>query len=305
MSRYFVAGSSGFLGSLLTRGLGADAHNRTIGHRYDFKHITQCFKAIQESGCRTIFNCAGRVGGIKFNRDNSAVASEDNILIGMNLMWSFYHLRLDKFIQVGSVCSYPRECPLPTSESSFWNGRPEETNAAYGLAKRTLVEYGQALSAQHKVNIIHPILANLYGPGDTFDGEDNHVIAAMIKRFVEAAESGTKVVTLWGSGDCSREFLYVGDAVDALIFLNAKYDEPGIINVSSGQEIKIKHLAEKIAKLAGYSGDIRWDKSKPDGQPRRHFDTSKLEKLGWSADISFNDGLKMTISDYKKRRIKA
>ncbi len=305
MSRYFVAGSSGFLGSLLTRGLGEMAQNRTIGHRYDFRHPTQCFQAVQESGARVVFNCAGRVGGIKANRDFPAESYEDNLLIGTNLMRTFSHLRLDKFVQVGTVCSYPRCIPLPGKEDDFWNGRPEETNAAYGLAKRALVAHGQALSKQYALNIIHPILANLYGPGDHYEGDGNHVIAAMVRKFVDAVEKKEKTVTLWGSGECSREFLYIGDAVDALIFLANKYDSPEIINVSSGTEIKIKKLAELVAESAGFEGGIRWDRTKPDGQPRRHWDTSKLAKLGWEADISLEDGLKMTIADYKRKMVKA
>jgi len=293
----FVPGEAGFLGRHISRRI------PTTKQRHgDYTVFANAINAMSDSRSDTVINCAGKVGGIGANDSNPGDFFYKNLMIGANLLEAARQIGVKRYVQIGSVCSYPKECPLPMKEADFWNGKPEETNGPYGEAKRALVVQGQAYSKQYGMNIVSPILANLYGPGDHYEDSRSHVIPAMINKFHAAVESGERCVTLWGSGLCTREFLYVEDAADAIKFLFDKYDSPEVINVATGQEIRIRDLAELVASACGYHGDIVWDVTKPDGQPRRLFDNSKLSKLGWVAKYDLEDGITQCVADYIANR---
>lgn len=300
MSKVHIIGESGFLGQALSRAYSDAIPINRLGMDFRVREDALCATAHVRDGI--VINACGQVGGIQANRSRPYDFYLDNLLIGSNLMDTAFFAGAAKFVQVGTVCSYPKDGTFPMGEDQFWSGLPEETNGYYGMAKKSLVIQAQAMTKQYGFNVINPILANLYGPGDHFDGVNSHVIPDMIRKFSQAVEIGQKEVMLWGSGNCSREFLYVDDAADAIKFLADRYDSPEIINVVSGDEIKIRDLAELIGELCGYNGVITWDRNRPDGQPRRRFDGSKLAKLGWSAKTKLVDGLKAAIADYSSRR---
>jgi GDP-L-fucose synthase len=207
---------------------------------------------------------------------------------------------VEKLLSVGTICSYPKFTPVPFREEDFWNGYPEETNAPYGLAKKMLLVQGQAYRQQYGFNAIHVLLVNLYGPGDNFDPASSHVIPALIRKFSEAVETGAKSVEIWGDGSATREFLYVGDAARGLQQCLELYDDPEPVNLGSGMEISIRELAEKIAELTGFRGSIQWDRTKPNGQPRRALDVSKAERaFGFRAAVPFDAGLATTLRSYR------
>ena len=296
--RVLLTGASGFLGKALMRRIGKEAVGHD-GYAYDFKHNQSAELAIDRSQAKIVVNAAARCGGIMANKTRPADFYMDNLVMGTNLMRAAIEQNVSKYVQIGTVCSYPWKIEnLPAEEIDFWNGEPEPTNAAYGQAKRALIAQGQAYAKQYRFNVINPILANLYGPGDHYEENRAHVIPSLIKKFLDAKEKGSKRVTLWGSGTCTREFLYVDDAADAIDFLLKKYDSPEIINVATGFEVTIKEVAEMIAYYCKFYGDIVWDKSKPDGQPRRNFDISKMQKLGWVAKTNLERGIKQTIHSY-------
>lgn len=208
-----------------------------------------------------------------------------------------------KFVAIGTICAYPKFAPIPFKEDDLWNGYPEETNAPYGLAKKMMLVQGTAYRSQYNFNSIFLLPVNLYGPGDNFSVESSHVIPALIKKFVEAKESKIPSVTVWGTGKATREFCYVGDAAEGIILATEKYDEPDPVNIGAGFEISIKDLVEKIKNLVGYSGDVIWDSTKPDGQPRRMLDTTRAkEEFGFSASTNFDVGLKETITWYANQK---
>lgn len=295
-----VVGQTGFLGGALHKHFGERAREQK--ERYDLTIPGNCMAVLQRNPADVVINAAGVVGGIEANRTRPAEFYLDNLLIGTHLLDAARQLEVKKYVQIGSVCSYPREAPMPMRESGFWNGLPEETNGAYGLAKRALIAQSLAYHKQYGMNIVNPILANLYGPGDHFEEYRSHVVAAMVRKFVEAVDHGDKFVELWGSGECTREFLYIDDAVEALAFIVDRHNNPEPINVATGFEITIKELAYIVGAAAGFKGKVRWDRSKPDGQPRRYFDTSKMAALGWESKMSLADGIYRTVAYYKKRR---
>jgi GDP-L-fucose synthase len=213
---------------------------------------------------------------------------------------------VEKFVQIGTVCSYPKFTPVPFREDDLWNGYPEETNAPYGLAKKMLLVQGQAYRQQYGFNVIHLIPVNLYGPGDNFDPASSHVIPALIKKCVDAREAGADHIEVWGTGAASREFLYVDDAAEGIALATERYDGADPVNLGVGREITIKELVELIVRLTAFRGEIRWDRSKPDGQPRRALDTSRAaERFGFRASTSFEDGLRETIKSYEGSRTAA
>jgi GDP-L-fucose synthase len=222
--------------------------------------------------------------------------------MGAHLMEASRRYGVEKFIQIGTVCAYPKFTPVPFKEDNLWDGYPEETNAPYGVAKKALLVQAQAYREQYGLNAIYLLPVNLYGPGDNFDLEDSHVIPALIRKCVEAVDSGSEEITVWGSGKPTREFLYVEDCARGIVQAALNYDEPEPVNLGSGEEISIRDLVNVIARVSGFEGKIHWDSTRPDGQPRRCLDTERAGKFGFTARISFEDGLARTVQWYKENR---
>ena len=247
---------------------------------------------------------AARVGGIGFNNTNPADLFYDNIKMGVNIIHIAQTLGLEKILVVGTVCAYPKFTPPPFKEEHLWYGYPEETNAPYGIAKKSLLVYLQACRKQYGLNGIFLLPVNLYGPGDNFDPASSHVIPALIKKIHEACENDKDEVEVWGTGNVTREFLYVEDCASGIVKALMNYDKPYPINLGNGDEISIKNLVNKIVLLMGYKGNVMWNTSKPDGQPRRRLDVTKARmEFGFSAITSFDDGLRKTINWYKRRGV--
>jgi GDP-L-fucose synthase len=245
---------------------------------------------------------AGKGGGIGYNRRYPATLFYDNILMNTQLMEAARLEEVEKFVGIGTVCSYPKYTPVPFKEENLWNGYPEETNASYGLSKKIMLVQSQAYRQQYGFNSIHLLMVNLYGPRDNFDPESSHAIPALIKKMVDSKLEGRNEVVVWGTGKASREFLYVEDAAEGVLLATEKYNKPDPVNLGANREITIKELVDLIAQLVGYDGKIVWDTSKPDGQPRRCLDTSKAKKeFGFEARTDFKEGLKRTIEWYTTR----
>lgn len=296
-----VTGGSGFLGSHLVRKI-ASLKPKSVfvpGHsEYDLRNYKDCLKAVQKGNI--IFHLAANVGGIGYNRNFPATLYDDNILMGTYMMKAAYTARVEKYITLATICSYPKFTPIPFKEEDLWNGYPEETNAPYGLAKKMQLVQSQAYRDQYGFNSICLFPVNLYGPGDNFDPESSHVIPALIKKFVQAVKNNDPEVVIWGSGRPSREFLYVDDAVEGIIRAAEKYNKSDPVNLGAGFEITIKKLANLIKEFTGFKGKLVWDSSKPDGQPRRMLDINKARKeFGFEAETSFEEGLKKTIKWYE------
>jgi GDP-L-fucose synthase len=306
--RILVTGGAGFLGRALSAALerrGAD--NLTIPRRRDFDLTDQnaVQKLLAESQPEIIVHLAAEVGGIGANRENPGRFFYANMAMGLHLIEASRVSGVSKFVQVGTVCAYPRDTPVPFREEDLWNGYPEETNAPYGVAKKALLVMLQAYRQQYGLNGIYLIPVNLYGPGDNFDPSSSHVIPALIRKFIEARDRGLPNVEVWGSGQASREFLYVDDAAEAVALATTSYEGDEPVNVGTGREITIRELAENIAYLSGYQGDLVWDTSKPDGQPRRRLDTSRAEELlGFKAQTDLDEGLKNTIEWWEHEKSK-
>lgn len=302
--KILVTGAGGFLGThvlgaMRARGLGS-ADIRAPSHKeMDLKVWEDCARAVE--GVEVVIHLAARVGGIGYNRKNPGLIFFDNILMGVQLMEAARRAGVAKFVQVGTVCAYPKVVPVPFKETSLWDGYPEETNAPYGVAKKALLVQAQAYRTQYGFNAVYLLPTNLYGPGDNFDPEDSHVIPALVRKFVEAAESGVPEVTLWGSGTPSREFLYVEDCAQGILLATERYDGAEPVNLGSGSEVRISELAGLVAEACGFSGKIRWDATKPDGQPRRRLDTSRASTFGFSARTEFQEGLRKTVEWYRAR----
>jgi GDP-L-fucose synthase len=295
-----VTGGAGFLGRVLVRDLetlGADvAVIRSAEH--DLRDPAACREALE--GAEVVFHLAANVGGIGFNRRNPGPLVRDNVAMGINVFEQSRLAGVSKLVAACSVCAYPKETPVPFREDDLWSGYPEESNAPYGVAKRMLLVLSDAYRRQYGFDSCAPVMANLYGPGDNFDLEDSHVIAAMVRKFVEAAESGGESVVLWGSGEPSREFLYVEDAARALVLAAERLDTSEPVNVGTGTETRIRDLAETIRGLAGFGGEIVWDSSKPDGQRSRYLDTSRARELiGFEAEVELEDGLRRTVESFR------
>ena len=304
--RVVVTGGAGFLGSFVVDKL-KERHVKDVFvpvfEKYDFREAESVRKMLQDSRPDIIIHLAAKMGGIGANRQAPAEFYYDNLMIGTNILHESYKFGVEKIIAASSVCAYPKYTPVPFKEEDVWNGYPEETNGPYGIAKRMLLVQSQAYRTQYGLNSVVLLLVNLYGPRDNFNMQSSHVIPALIRKCLEAKESGKDHIEVWGSGSATREFLYVEDAADAFLLAAENYNKSEPVNLGSGIEIGIRDLVVLITRLIGYEGDIIWDKSKPDGQPRRFLDTTKAEQLfGFKAKTSFEEGLKKTIDWYMEKR---
>jgi len=260
-------------------------------------------RALADGRPEVVIHLAAVVGGIGANRENPGRFFYENAIMGIELMERARLAGVAKFVQIGTVCSYPKFTPVPFHEDDLWGGYPEETNAPYGLAKKMLLVQGQAYRAQYGFDVIHLIPVNLYGPGDNFDPASSHVIPALIKKCIDAREAGDDHIEVWGTGSASREFLYVDDAANGIVLATERYDGEEPVNLGVGQEITIRSLVELIVALTRFTGEIRWDPTKPDGQPRRALDTSRArERFGFVSATTFEDGLRRTIDWYEATR---
>jgi len=299
-----LTGGAGFLGRWVYRELikqGASKNKITIprSKTNDLLKLSNIKKLVQDKDI--VIHLAGLVGGIGFNQENPGKMVYENLVMGVHLMEEARQASVAKFVTLGTICCYPKFAPIPFHEEDLWNGYPEETNAPYGLAKKMLLVMSQGYRQQYGFNSIFLLPVNLYGPGDNFDPRSSHVIPALIKKIHEAQQKRDKFITVWGTGKATREFLYVSDAARGIILATEKYNRPEPVNLGTGFEISIKDLVEKISQLMDFKGKIIWDKTKPDGQPRRCLNISQAKKyFGFTAKTNFDDGLKKTIKWYLK-----
>ena len=298
--RVTVTGGGGFLGRptvALLEGLGAEVTtSRSAEH--DLRDRAACSEALQ--GAQVVVHLAANVGGIGYNRRNPGPLAHDNLAMGLNVFEACRELGVEKLVAACSVCAYPKFTPVPFKEENIWDGYPEESNAPYGLAKKMLLVLSDAYRRQYGLDSCAPVMANLYGPGDNFDLEDSHVIAAMIHKYVAAAERGDPEVVLWGTGKPSREFLYVDDAARALILCAERLEVSDPVNIGTGKETSIRDLAGMISELAGFEGKTVLDDSRPDGQPKRYLDVSRARELiDFEAETPLDEGLKRTIESFR------
>jgi GDP-L-fucose synthase len=301
--RVTVTGGRGFLGRQVVRLIesgGADVF--TFGSaEYDLTRQADIARMYAQRPADVVVHLAARVGGIGANRDNPGSFFYDNAIMGIELMEQARRTGVGKFVQVGTVCAYPKFAPVPFSEDDLWNGYPEETNAPYGLAKKMLLAQAQAYRQQYGFNAIYLLPVNLYGPGDNIDLQSSHVIPALIRKCVEAIEAGSPTVEVWGTGSPTREFLYVEDAARAIVLAAERYDKPDPVNVGSSEEISIRDLVELITELTGFTGTVVWDRTKPDGQPRRKLNVERAwREFGFRSATDFRSGLGETIRWYRE-----
>lgn len=300
--RIMVTGGAGFLGSFLCERLErAGCRDIFVPRRseYDLTHEGDIRRALDDANPDIVIHLAAVVGGIGANEDEPGRFFYENAIMGIQLVEQARQSGVEKFVCIGSVCAYPKYAPVPFREADLWNGYPEETNAPYGIAKKALLIQLQAYRQQYGFNGVFLLPVNLYGPRDNFDLRTSHVIPAIIRKCVEAKERGDREVTLWGTGTVSREFLYVEDAAEGIMLATERFDGPEPVNLGAGFEITIRELAEKIARLTGFDGEIAWDASRPDGQPRRSLDVSRAEAaFGFRARTDFDEGLRRTIEWY-------
>lgn len=300
-SKVYVAGHRGLVGSALVRALEAKGTGEIIGWRsgeLDLRDREATLDAINEAKPDIVIDAAARVGGIMANSTYPVDFLKDNMLIQTNVMDAAHAANVDRFLFLGSSCIYPRHATQPIRETSLMTGPLEPTNQAYAMAKIAGIYYIEAFRTQYNRRWISAMPTNLYGPGDNFNLETSHVLPAFIRRFHEAKESGTSSVTVWGTGSPRREFLHVDDLADACLMLLEKYDSSETINVGWGDDLPIKELAENVAAVVGFEGEIHWDTSKPDGMPRKLLDTSRINDLGWYPSIKLQDGLASTYEWY-------
>jgi len=304
--RVVVTGGAGFLGSYIAVGLQKRRCKNILVPKiedYDLVSINDIVRMYDDMKPDIVIHLAAVVGGIGANREHPGEFFYKNLMMGVQLIEEGRKRDIEKFVAIGTVCAYPKFTPVPFKEDDLWNGYPEETNAPYGLAKKMLLVQSQAYRAEYGFNSIFLLPVNLYGPGDNFDPASSHVIPALIKKCVDAVEAGDDYIECWGTGGVSREFIYAADAAEGILLAAEHFNGPEPVNVGTGFEITIKELAEKIAALTGFKGEIRWDSSRPDGQPRRRLDTSRARKLfGFEAKTPFDEGLKATVDWYIRTR---
>lgn len=299
-----VTGGAGFLGRRVVHQLLGSGYRRIFVPRsgeFDLRKDSEVKRLIATVRPRTVIHLAAVVGGIGANRAHPGSFFFENMIMGTTLMEAARLANVTKFVSIGTVCAYPKHTPVPFREDSLWDGYPEETNAPYGLAKKMLLVQGQAYRAEYGFNSIYLLPTNLYGPGDNFDPDSSHVIPALIRKCLDAIESGSPFIEVWGDGSASREFLYVDDAAEAIVLAAERFDGAEPVNIGASHEITIKELVNLIAQKCGFDGELRWDTSKPNGQPRRCLDTSRAERsFGFRAKTSFDVGLGRTIDWYRQ-----
>ena len=306
--RIVVTGGAGFLGGFVTAALQAR------GCRKVFIPLVEDYDLVEHANVRRMYDdfrpdlvihLAAIVGGIGANREHPGEFFYKNMAMGLFLMEEARRRKIEKFVALGTICAYPKFTPVPFREENLWNGYPEETNAPYGLAKKMMLVQGQAYRQEYGFNSIFLLPVNLYGPRDNFNPASSHVIPALIRKCVEARDAGAPEIVVWGTGNASREFLYVADCAEAIVLAAERFDGPEPVNIGAGFEIQIKELVPLIAQLTGFQGRIVWDATKPDGQPRRMLDTSRAEKLfGFKAKVGFAEGLRETVAWYEQHRQK-
>jgi GDP-L-fucose synthase len=301
--RVIVTGGAGFLGSFVVEQLQARGAKHIFSPRradYDLVEHEAVCRLLDEHRPDVIIHLAARVGGIGANREHPGDFFYANLMMGVQLIHEAWKRGVEKFVALGTICAYPKFTPVPFKEDDLWNGYPEETNAPYGLAKKMLLVQSQAYRQQYDFNSIYLLPVNLYGPRDNFDPSSSHVIPALIKKCIEAKQSGADYIEAWGDGSPTREFLYVEDAAEGIVLAAEKYNGNEPVNLGSAFEISIKDLTETIARLTGFEGEIRWDATKPNGQPRRKLDVTRAEtEFGFKSRTTFEDGLKQTIDWYR------
>jgi GDP-L-fucose synthase len=302
--RIVVTGGAGFLGRQVCRALESHSPAEVFVPRsaeFDLRESAAISALFDTARPDVVIHLAAVVGGIGANRANPGRFFYENAIMGIQLMEQARRRGVAKFVQVGTICSYPKFTPVPFKEADLWSGYPEETNAPYGLAKKMLLVQAQAYRQQYGFNAITLLPVNLYGPEDNFDPESSHVIPALIRKAVEARDAGRPYLECWGTGAASREFLFVRDAAQAIVLAAEHYDKPEPVNLGSGQEITVGDLARLICDLCDFKGELRWDPTKPDGQPRRSLDTTRArQEFGFTATTSFREGLRETIAWYER-----
>ncbi|MEI6566528.1 MAG: GDP-L-fucose synthase [Verrucomicrobiota bacterium] len=308
--RIIITGGSGFLGSHLVEkfvGQGMPRANIFVPRRqdYDLRYERDVMTMFRDfPGADQVIHLAANVGGIGYNMENPAALFYDNLMMGTFMIEQARLFGIRKFVAVGTICAYPKFTPVPFREDDLWNGYPEETNAPYGLAKKMMLVQAQACRQQHGWNAIYLLPVNLYGPRDNFNPASSHVIPALIKKIHDATVQSQPFIEVWGTGSASREFLFVEDAAEGLFLAAQNYDKGDPVNLGSGMEITIRQLVETLCRLMGYTGEVRWDNTKPDGQPRRCLDVSRAEReFGFKAKTGFEEGLRRTIEWYRKNPV--
>jgi len=308
-ARVLVTGGAGFLGSFVVERLRARGAQHIFVPRsaeYDLVDGDDVRRLLAETRPTLVIHLAAKVGGIGANRENPGRFFYENVMMGVQLLHESYRAGVPKVVALGTICAYPKFCPVPFREADIWNGYPEETNAPYGLAKKMLLVQAQAYRQQYGFNAITLLPVNLYGPWDNFDPTSSHVIPALIRKAIEARDAGCDHIDVWGTGTASREFLFVRDAAQGIVLAAEHYDKPEPVNLGSGREITIRELVGLICELCGFRGEIRWDPTKPDGQPRRCLNTERARReFGFTASTPFRDGLAETISWYERQAQKA